>query len=206
MAKKVVTIIKLQIPAGQANPAPPVGPALGQHGVNIGMFHYHFRTRDAFLRAAMQAASQAAAAHAEHQARREALLQRFGTDSNPHGPGGAALPAPPTVVPFAASGARPSVRLLSRMARLHPRAPHTGGTTAASATDPQAAPDSSSSAAADEPTALENLPRAHAAQLEAPAASAKVPAAQAAQLAEPVEGAYLPAAHSVQLTLPVSAA
>jgi large subunit ribosomal protein L11 len=34
MAKKVVTIIKLQIPAGQANPAPPVGPALGQHGVN----------------------------------------------------------------------------------------------------------------------------------------------------------------------------
>jgi large subunit ribosomal protein L11 len=35
MAKKVVTKIKLQIPAGQANPAPPVGPALGQHGVNI---------------------------------------------------------------------------------------------------------------------------------------------------------------------------
>ena len=35
MAKKVVKIIKLQIPAGQANPAPPVGPALGQHGVNI---------------------------------------------------------------------------------------------------------------------------------------------------------------------------
>ena len=35
MAGKVVTIIKLQIPAGQANPAPPVGPALGQHGVNI---------------------------------------------------------------------------------------------------------------------------------------------------------------------------
>ena len=35
MAKKVMTIIKLQIPAGQANPAPPVGPALGQHGVNI---------------------------------------------------------------------------------------------------------------------------------------------------------------------------
>ncbi len=35
MAKKVVTIIKLQIPAGAANPAPPVGPALGQHGVNI---------------------------------------------------------------------------------------------------------------------------------------------------------------------------
>ncbi len=35
MAKKVMTIIKLQIPAGAANPAPPVGPALGQHGVNI---------------------------------------------------------------------------------------------------------------------------------------------------------------------------
>ena len=35
MAKEVATIIKLQIPAGQANPAPPVGPALGQHGVNI---------------------------------------------------------------------------------------------------------------------------------------------------------------------------
>ncbi len=35
MAKKVLTIIKLQIPAGAANPAPPVGPALGQHGVNI---------------------------------------------------------------------------------------------------------------------------------------------------------------------------
>ncbi len=35
MAKKVLANIKLQIPAGQANPAPPVGPALGQHGVNI---------------------------------------------------------------------------------------------------------------------------------------------------------------------------
>ena len=35
MAKKVLTLIKLQIPAGAANPAPPVGPALGQHGVNI---------------------------------------------------------------------------------------------------------------------------------------------------------------------------
>ncbi len=35
MAKEVTAIIKLQIPAGQANPAPPVGPALGQHGVNI---------------------------------------------------------------------------------------------------------------------------------------------------------------------------
>lgn len=35
MAKKVIGFIKLQIPAGKANPAPPVGPALGQHGVNI---------------------------------------------------------------------------------------------------------------------------------------------------------------------------
>ena len=38
MAKTVKTIIKLQIPAGQANPAPPVGPALGQHGLNIQEF------------------------------------------------------------------------------------------------------------------------------------------------------------------------
>ncbi len=38
MAKKVKTVIKLQIPAGQANPAPPVGPALGQHGLNIAEF------------------------------------------------------------------------------------------------------------------------------------------------------------------------
>ena len=35
MAKKIKTMIKLQIPAGKANPAPPVGPALGQHGLNI---------------------------------------------------------------------------------------------------------------------------------------------------------------------------
>ena len=38
MAKKLLTTIKLQIPAGQANPAPPVGPALGQHGLNIQEF------------------------------------------------------------------------------------------------------------------------------------------------------------------------
>ena len=38
MAKALKTIIKLQIPAGQANPAPPVGPALGQHGLNIQEF------------------------------------------------------------------------------------------------------------------------------------------------------------------------
>ncbi len=48
MAKKVVGQIKLQIPAGQANPAPPVGPALGQHGVNIMAFCKDFNaaTRD----------------------------------------------------------------------------------------------------------------------------------------------------------------
>lgn len=42
MAKKVKTIIKLQIPGGQANPAPPVGPALGQHGLNIAEFCQKF--------------------------------------------------------------------------------------------------------------------------------------------------------------------
>jgi len=42
MAKKIVGQIKLQIPAGQANPAPPVGPALGQHGVNITGFCKEF--------------------------------------------------------------------------------------------------------------------------------------------------------------------
>lgn len=42
MAKKVKTIIKLQIKAGQANPAPPVGPALGQHGLNIQDFCVRF--------------------------------------------------------------------------------------------------------------------------------------------------------------------
>ncbi len=45
MAKKVMTIIKLQIPAGAANPAPPVGPALGQHGVNIMEFCKAFNAR-----------------------------------------------------------------------------------------------------------------------------------------------------------------
>jgi len=42
MAKKELTKIKLQIPAGQANPAPPVGPALGQHGLNISEFCQKF--------------------------------------------------------------------------------------------------------------------------------------------------------------------
>jgi len=46
--KKIKTIIKLQIPAGQATPAPPVGPALGQHGLNIGEFCKKFndQTKD----------------------------------------------------------------------------------------------------------------------------------------------------------------
>ena len=45
MAKKVAGFMKLQIPAGQANPAPPVGPALGQHGVNIMEFCKAFNTK-----------------------------------------------------------------------------------------------------------------------------------------------------------------
>lgn len=47
MAKKVAAKIKLQIPAGQANPAPPVGPALGQHGVNIMEFCKAFNAQTA---------------------------------------------------------------------------------------------------------------------------------------------------------------
>ncbi|MGD9109980.1 MAG: 50S ribosomal protein L11 [Phycisphaerales bacterium] len=48
MAKEIVTQIKLQAPGGQATPAPPIGPALGQHGVNIGQFVSQFneRTKD----------------------------------------------------------------------------------------------------------------------------------------------------------------
>lgn len=45
MAKKVVANIKLQVPAGQANPSPPIGPALGQHGVNIMEFCKTFNAR-----------------------------------------------------------------------------------------------------------------------------------------------------------------
>jgi len=47
MTKKIKTIIKLQIPAGKANPAPPVGPALGQHGVNIMAFCKEYNARTA---------------------------------------------------------------------------------------------------------------------------------------------------------------
>lgn len=50
MAKKVKTIIKLQIPAGSANPAPPVGPALGQHGLNIAEFCSKFNDATKDLR------------------------------------------------------------------------------------------------------------------------------------------------------------
>ncbi len=48
MAKEILTKIKLQAPGGKATPAPPIGPALGQHGVNIGQFVSQFndRTRD----------------------------------------------------------------------------------------------------------------------------------------------------------------
>lgn len=48
MAKKIKTMIKLQIPGGKANPAPPIGPALGQHGLNIAEFCSKFndKTRD----------------------------------------------------------------------------------------------------------------------------------------------------------------
>lgn len=47
MAKKVKAIVKLQIPAGKANPAPPVGPALGQHGVNIMAFCKEYNEKTA---------------------------------------------------------------------------------------------------------------------------------------------------------------
>ena len=47
MAKAVKTILKLQIPAGKATPAPPIGPALGQHGVNIGEFVSKFNVATA---------------------------------------------------------------------------------------------------------------------------------------------------------------
>ena len=46
-AKKIIGLIKLQIPAGKANPAPPVGPALGQHGVNIMAFCKEFNDKTA---------------------------------------------------------------------------------------------------------------------------------------------------------------
>ena len=45
MAKKIIGFIKLQVPAGKANPSPPIGPALGQHGVNISQFIKEFNER-----------------------------------------------------------------------------------------------------------------------------------------------------------------
>jgi len=53
MAKKVDTYIKLQVPAGKANPSPPVGPALGQHGVNIMEFCKAFNAETQSLEAGM---------------------------------------------------------------------------------------------------------------------------------------------------------
>ena len=47
MAKKIKAVIKLQIPAGKANPAPPIGPALGQHGINIMAFCKEYNERTA---------------------------------------------------------------------------------------------------------------------------------------------------------------
>jgi large subunit ribosomal protein L11 len=49
VAKKVIAVIKLQIPAGKANPAPPVGPALGQHGINIMAFCKEYNERTASM-------------------------------------------------------------------------------------------------------------------------------------------------------------
>ncbi len=49
MAKKVRAIVKLQIPAGKASPAPPVGPALGQHGINIMQFVKEYNARTAAM-------------------------------------------------------------------------------------------------------------------------------------------------------------
>lgn len=49
MAKKLLTLIKLQIPAGKANPAPPIGPALGQHGVAIPVFCQQFNAKTAAM-------------------------------------------------------------------------------------------------------------------------------------------------------------
>jgi len=53
MAKQVTAQVKLQCPGGQATPAPPVGPALGAHGVNIGMFVKQFNDRSADMKGVM---------------------------------------------------------------------------------------------------------------------------------------------------------
>ncbi len=49
MAKKVIAVVKLQLPAGKATPAPPVGPALGQHGVNIMAFCKEYNAQTAHM-------------------------------------------------------------------------------------------------------------------------------------------------------------
>jgi len=49
VAKEILTVIKLQAPGGQATPAPPIGPALGQHGVNIGQFVQQFNAQTGSL-------------------------------------------------------------------------------------------------------------------------------------------------------------
>ena len=53
MAKKIETFIKLQVPAGKANPSPPVGPALGQHGLNIMDFCKAFNAKTQEMDAGM---------------------------------------------------------------------------------------------------------------------------------------------------------
>src|SRR5919199_338030 len=53
MAKQVTAVVKLQCPGGQATPAPPVGPALGAHGVNIGMFVKQFNDKTANMKGMM---------------------------------------------------------------------------------------------------------------------------------------------------------
>jgi large subunit ribosomal protein L11 len=50
MAKKITGYIKLQVPAGKANPSPPIGPALGQHGINPGQFIQRFNAMSAHLK------------------------------------------------------------------------------------------------------------------------------------------------------------
>ena len=53
MAKKVMAMVKLRVPAGQASPAPPVGPALGQHGVNLAEFSSAFNSQTSSLEPGM---------------------------------------------------------------------------------------------------------------------------------------------------------
>ncbi len=70
MAKKIVGFIKLQVPAGKANPSPPIGPALGQRGLNIMEFCKGVQRPDAGLRAGPEAAG------GDHRLRRQVLHLR----------------------------------------------------------------------------------------------------------------------------------